>query len=99
MEDENQIIDDLHPIIQNNDQTDVDFSRCNSFICDPKKNFFRYFGLIFMCMLGFGSYFCGDIPAALQDNFKNDLKISTTTFTEFYAWGSWPNVILCFFGC
>jgi len=50
-------------------------------------------------MLGFGSYFCGDIPAALQDNFKNDLKISTTTFTEFYAWGSWPNVILCFFGC
>lgn len=51
-----------------------------------------------MCMLGFGSYFCGDIPAALQDNFKNDLKISTTTFTEFYAWGSWPNVILCFFG-
>jgi dipeptide/tripeptide permease len=37
-------------------------------------------------------------PAALQDNFKKDLKISTSTFTAFYSWYSWPNVILCFFG-
>ena len=39
-----------------------------------------------------------DNPAALQDNFKKDLKISTATFTTFYSWYSWPNVILCFFG-
>ena len=98
MENDNQLIDDVQPIIQDFDETNVKFSKCNSIICNPKKNYFRYFALIFMCMLGFGSYFCGDIPAALQDNFKKDLKISTTTFTAFYAWGSWPNVVLCFFG-
>ena len=27
-----------------------------------------------------------------------DLKISESTFMGFYAWYSWPNVILCFFG-
>jgi MFS family permease len=51
-----------------------------------------------MCLLSFGSYFCYDNPAALQDNFKKDLKISTATFTAFYSWYSWPNVVLCFLG-
>jgi hypothetical protein len=32
-------------------------------------------------LLGFGSYFCYDNPAALQDHFKKDLNISTGTFT------------------
>jgi hypothetical protein len=35
----------------------------NSFtklICDPRKWVFRYFALIFMCFLSFGSYFCYD---------------------------------------
>lgn len=67
-------------------------------VCDPKKNYFRYFALFFMCFVGFGAYFCFDNPAALQDNFKRDLKISTAAFTSFYSWYSWPNVILCFFG-
>ena len=67
-------------------------------ITDPTKPFYRYFALIFMCMLGFGSYFCYDNPAALQDHFKKDLKISTATFTAFYSWYSWPNVILSFLG-
>ena len=45
-----------------------------------------------------GSYFCYDNPAALQDTMKRDLKINTSQFMGFYAWYSWPNVILCFFG-
>lgn len=69
-----------------------------SYMCDPRKPFYRYFALIFMCMLGFGSYFCYDNPAALQDQFKKDLRISTATFTAFYSWYSWPNVVLCFLG-
>jgi hypothetical protein len=67
-------------------------------ICDPRKFYYRYFALIFMCMLGFGSYFCYDNPAALQEHFKKDLKITTSTFTAFYSWYSWPNVVLCFLG-
>lgn len=45
-----------------------------------------------------GSYFCYDNPAALQDNFKNDLGLSTTEFTMLYSIYSWPNVVLCFIG-
>ena len=67
-------------------------------MCDPRSAFYRYFALVFICLLSFGSYFCYDYPASLQDHFKKDLHISTVTFTAFYSWYSWPNVILCFFG-
>lgn len=45
-----------------------------------------------------GSYFCFDNPGALQDNFKTDLHMSTSTFVLLYSIYSWPNVILCFIG-
>lgn len=45
-----------------------------------------------------GSYFCFDNPGALQDNFKTDLDMSTSTFVLLYSIYSWPNVILCFIG-
>uniref|UniRef100_A0A3B3Y1W3 Uncharacterized protein n=1 Tax=Poecilia mexicana TaxID=48701 RepID=A0A3B3Y1W3_9TELE len=35
-------------------------------ICDPSHVLHRVVVLIFMCFLGFGSYFCYDNPAALQ---------------------------------
>jgi MFS family permease len=89
-------ITESEPIIQ---YVDGDSNnRFLSVICNPRKVYFRYIALIFMCLLSFGSYFCYDNPAALQDHFKSDLKISTATFTAFYAWYSWPNVVLCFFG-
>lgn len=89
-------ISETDPIIQIRDVNDSD--SLASRICNPRKAFFRYFALIFMCLLSFGSYFCYDNPAALQDNFKKDLKINTATFTAFYSWYSWPNVVLCFLG-
>jgi dipeptide/tripeptide permease len=89
-------ITETEPIIQYSDETRTE--SLASRICNPRKFFFRYFALIFMCLLSFGSYFCYDNPAALQDNFKKDLKITTATFTAFYSWYSWPNVVLCFFG-
>jgi MFS family permease len=45
-----------------------------------------------------GSYFCYDTPGALQDEITRDMSISTAEFSSLYAWYSWPNVILCFFG-
>jgi len=66
--------------------------------CNPKRALHRYLVLIIMCFLSFGSYFCYDNPAALQDNMTRDLNISVGQFMGFYAWYSWPNVILCFFG-
>lgn len=45
-----------------------------------------------------GSYFCYDNPGALQDNFKNDLGMSTSQFVMLYSIYSWPNVVLCFIG-
>nr|XP_057935857.1 major facilitator superfamily domain-containing protein 1 isoform X2 [Doryrhamphus excisus] len=67
-------------------------------ICDPAHLSHRIVVLVFMCFLGFGSYFCYDNPAALQTQVLQDLSLNTAQFMQLYAWYSWPNVILCFFG-
>ncbi|KAF1394128.1 hypothetical protein PFLUV_G00023290 [Perca fluviatilis] len=67
-------------------------------ICDPSHILHRVLVLIFMCFLGFGSYFCYDNPAALQTQVIQDLSLNTKEFMQLYAWYSWPNVVLCFFG-
>ncbi|XP_038672876.1 major facilitator superfamily domain-containing protein 1 [Scyliorhinus canicula] len=71
---------------------------CASALCDPRRLPHRLVVLLLMCFLSFGSYFCYDNPAALQTHFLSDMKISTATFMQLYAWYSWPNVVLCFFG-
>ncbi|XP_063763228.1 major facilitator superfamily domain-containing protein 1 isoform X2 [Eleginops maclovinus] len=67
-------------------------------ICDPGHLLHRIVVLVFMCFLGFGSYFCYDNPAALQTQVIQDLDLNTAKFMQLYAWYSWPNVVLCFFG-
>ncbi|XP_032661396.1 lysosomal dipeptide transporter MFSD1 isoform X2 [Chelonoidis abingdonii] len=67
-------------------------------LCDPRRLAHRLLVLVFMCFLGFGSYFCYDNPAALQTQVQRDMKVNTATFMALYAWYSWPNVVLCFFG-
>ncbi|KAF7218515.1 lysosomal dipeptide transporter MFSD1 isoform X2 [Nothobranchius furzeri] len=67
-------------------------------ICDPSHFLHRVVVLVFMCFLGFGSYFCYDNPAALQTQVIQDLNLNTAKFMQLYAWYSWPNVVLCFFG-
>ncbi|KAG7479059.1 major facilitator superfamily domain-containing protein 1 isoform X2 [Solea senegalensis] len=67
-------------------------------ICDPRHLLHRVVVLVFMCFLGFGSYFCYDNPAALQTQVLQDLNLNTENFMRLYAWYSWPNVVLCFFG-
>ncbi|XP_070801147.1 lysosomal dipeptide transporter MFSD1 isoform X1 [Pituophis catenifer annectens] len=67
-------------------------------LCDPQRLAHRLLVLAFMCFLGFGSYFCYDNPAALQTQVQRDMKVNTAEFMALYAWYSWPNVFLCFFG-
>lgn len=70
----------------------------STLLCDPTRWLHRYFVLIFMCLLSFGSYFCYDNPTALEDIIKSDIDINTVQYSLFYSLYSWPNVILCFFG-
>jgi len=67
-------------------------------ILDPRNKIFRYFCLIFICLLTFGLEFCYVMPGALEDHFESDLKITTGTFTMFNSYYSMANVIFCFFG-
>uniref|UniRef100_A0A670I289 Lysosomal dipeptide transporter MFSD1 n=1 Tax=Podarcis muralis TaxID=64176 RepID=A0A670I289_PODMU len=69
-----------------------------SALCDPQRLAHRMLVLALMCFLGFGSYFCYDNPAALQTQVQEDMKVNTAEFMALYAWYSWPNVVLCFFG-
>uniref|UniRef100_U5ET16 Lysosomal dipeptide transporter MFSD1 n=1 Tax=Corethrella appendiculata TaxID=1370023 RepID=U5ET16_9DIPT len=83
----------------NDDEMREELSGCGATACcNPSHGVHRFLALIFMCLVGFGSYFCYDNPGALQDNFKSDLNLTTTQFVLLYAIYSWPNVILCFIG-
>lgn len=78
---------------------DIDSEAAQPSTCQRKTSAWtRFIALFFMCLLGFGSCFCYDNPAALQDNFIEDMGITTTKFTLLYSWYSWPNVVLCFIG-
>ncbi len=49
--------------------------------------------LILFFVVVLGSYYCYDNPAGLEDVMKDELKISSATFTAFYSWYSLPNVV------
>ncbi|XP_075233186.1 lysosomal dipeptide transporter MFSD1-like isoform X2 [Lycorma delicatula] len=71
---------------------------CADTFYDPKRGGHRFIALMFMCIMGFGSYFCYDNPGALQEHFIDDLSLTTTQFVNLYSWYSWPNTVLCFLG-
>lgn len=70
----------------------------NSLACDPTRWLHRYLMLFFICFLSFGSYFCYDNPAALQDVMIRDMDLTETQFMNLYAFYSWPNIVLSFVG-
>ncbi|XP_018568613.1 major facilitator superfamily domain-containing protein 1 isoform X2 [Anoplophora glabripennis] len=88
---------DSTPLVSENDEEN-EVKGCFSFFCHPRGSGHRFIALIFMCFLGFGSYFCYDNPAALQGHITKDLNISILQCNMFYSFYSWPNVILCFIG-
>lgn len=81
-----------------NNRQDNELALPSGGCCMPSSTSHRFMALVFMCLLGFGSYFCYDNPGALQNVFKRDLDLSSTEFTLIYSIYSWPNVILCFLG-
>lgn len=92
------------PIAQRDNELSPEPSGCfgcgceRSICCNPANGCHRFIALIFMCLLGFGSYFCYDGPGALQDVFKHELNLTSTEFNFLYSIYSWPNVVLCFIG-
>lgn len=72
--------------------------KCYFTCCHPNGKGHRFIALVFMCFLGFGSYFCYDNPSALQGHVKSDLNITEKEYTALYSVYSWPNVIMCFIG-
>ncbi|XP_068732663.1 lysosomal dipeptide transporter MFSD1-like [Montipora capricornis] len=89
------------PLLSNNTlhDSDEDLSSCGASVCcDPKRNLHRYFVLGLICFLSFGSYYCFDNPAALENNIKLDMNVKTDQYVLLYSLYSYPNVILCFFG-
>lgn len=53
---------------------------CSTFFpCDPRRWFHRYFMLILMCFLSFGSYYVYDNPAALQKTITDVRKPVVTS--------------------
>lgn len=67
-------------------------------ILDPRGPYLKWLALFFMCFLSFGSYYCYDNPTGLEQVMKDDLKITSSTFTAFFSWYSWPNVVLAAVG-
>ncbi|MBN3274092.1 MFSD1 protein, partial [Polyodon spathula] len=89
--------DDFEPY-PSSSKYDICSEKQLSACCDPSRLLHRIVVLIFMCFLGFGSYFCYDNPAALQTQIVQDMDLNTSMFMQLYAWYSWPNVVLCFLG-
>lgn len=77
---------------------EYDFHYEGNVFCNPASRPHRYFVLIFMCLLAFGSYYCYDNPGALHDHFTQDMNLTESEYAGLYAAYSYPNVILCFFG-
>ncbi|KAJ8917453.1 hypothetical protein NQ315_005500 [Exocentrus adspersus] len=80
------------PNIQERDSTNLlsesededETKGCFNFFCHPRRGGHRFIALIFMCFLGFGSYFCYDNPAALQNYIKKDLNLTTPEYTMWF---------------
>ncbi|TPP65419.1 Major facilitator superfamily domain-containing protein 1 [Fasciola gigantica] len=86
------------PDLDDESETDIHPGCGSSLACDPSRWLHRYLMLFFICFLAFGSYFCYDNPAALQDVMVRDMDLTETEFMNLYAFYSWPNVALSFVG-
>uniref|UniRef100_A0A673ZGD6 Lysosomal dipeptide transporter MFSD1 n=1 Tax=Salmo trutta TaxID=8032 RepID=A0A673ZGD6_SALTR len=65
-EERQNLLDDEGDISSSGPRNESRPVRPMSALCDPRRLPHRIFVLLFMCFLGFGSYFCYDNPAALQ---------------------------------
>ena len=60
---------------------------------------FIVFSAVFcVCLIGFGTYFCFDNPAALEKEFRDVFNIDATKFEYLYGIYAWPNCIIPMLG-
>jgi len=91
--------EELSPLLNSSGNNPTTSKCCvNFFSFNANKKQFRYFALIFICLLTFGTEFCYVLPGALENEFENDLKITTSQFSVFFSLYSWPSAFLCLFG-
>ncbi|XP_032294652.1 lysosomal dipeptide transporter MFSD1 isoform X1 [Drosophila virilis] len=91
--------DEARPVVRRRSTRDTELAvPKDAGCCAPTSTPHRFLALVFMCLLGFGSYFCYDNPGALQDVFQKELNLNATEFTFIYSIYSWPNIVLCFVG-
>ncbi|KAK2489194.1 hypothetical protein MC885_017211 [Smutsia gigantea] len=68
-------------------------------LCDPSRLAHRLLVLLLMCLLGFASVSGCVLSLPLRHcEAIVDMQVNTTKFMLLYAWYSWPNVVLSFFG-
>ncbi|KAF2073757.1 hypothetical protein CYY_004926 [Polysphondylium violaceum] len=63
-----------------------------------KSHLFRYLGLLFICLITFGSYYIYDIPGAFQTNIEALYNIQSDKFNVLYSVYNFPNTVIVFFG-
>lgn len=93
MDNDDLTLDETQPLIQNSINDDIIFEENRSCLkesFDPRKKSYRYFCLIFICFMCFGSYFCYVLPGAIESQLEKSLRITTTQFTAFNSLYSWP---------
>ncbi|CAH0557139.1 unnamed protein product [Brassicogethes aeneus] len=89
----------IQDVAEQSEETHEEVPRgCCNFFCHPLRGAHRFIVLIFLCFLGFGSYFCYDNPAALKTNMMKDLNLNDIQYGLLYSLYSWPNVFMCFIG-
>lgn len=64
----------------------------------PQRAGHKCFIAFLLCLVGFGSHFCFDNPAALQKDIINVMNVSNTEFEMLYSLYSWPNVFVPIIG-
>jgi len=67
-------------------------------ILHPANYHFRWIFLFFLCFLTFGSYWCYDIPSALENQLIPRLDINKTEFGLFYSVYNFMNIGIVLFG-
>jgi len=64
----------------------------------PADPYFRFIFLGFLCFMTFGSYWCYDIPDAIQTQLKEKFELSQTHYALLYSVYNFMNIGIVLFG-
>lgn len=87
-----------------NVQTDLEYDSSSPLLPQKNQSYrekMKYHALLLSCLLSVGSYFCYDIPSALESHLTDpngDFKLDHVDYNLLYSVYALPNTILPFFG-